>query len=263
MRSRYRMMAARTSAGPGSNNRKRSARSSAATASSPATSRSARGAIRSIAQPERIAAYFACSPASYAGGIERIEGGVLIGGDYRYPAARKRRGAGAWRRKPGLRSRQGCAGSETSRRRSGSSAGTSRRTCSRKGRAARAQHSAHARDADARAHGRRGLRRRTQIETLGGGADGADLSEAEARAMVRLAKHDRDRSVKLPADLVRALRQQASRSNEAWERARGRRTSPSGSPSSRPCWPSRSSRPRRSPTAATCTTRCSTPTSRA
>ena len=88
--------------------------------------------------------------------------------------------------------------------------------CSRKGRAARAQHSAtlatltHERTVDA-AYG-------DAIETLA--ADGADLSEAE-RAMVRLAKHDRDRSVKLPTDLVRALRQQASRSNEAWERARG------------------------------------------
>src|SRR3954453_16547664 len=88
--------------------------------------------------------------------------------------------------------------------------------CSRKGRSARAQHSAtlatltHERTVDA-AYG-------DAIETLA--ADGADLSEAE-RAMVRLAKHDRDRSVKLPADLVRALRQQASRSNEAWERARG------------------------------------------
>ena len=40
--------------------------------------------------------------------------------------------------------------------------------------------------------------------------------------MVRLAKHDRDRSVKLPADLVRELREQASRANAAWERARAR-----------------------------------------
>ncbi len=87
--------------------------------------------------------------------------------------------------------------------------------CSRKGRAARAQHSAtlatlvHERTVDP-VFG-------DAIETLA--ADGAELSEAE-RAMVRLAKHDRDRSVKLPAELVRALRQQASRSNEAWERAR-------------------------------------------
>ena len=43
--------------------------------------------MRSIAQPERIAAYSACSPASYAAGIERMAGGVLIGGDYRYAAA--------------------------------------------------------------------------------------------------------------------------------------------------------------------------------
>jgi carboxypeptidase Taq len=87
--------------------------------------------------------------------------------------------------------------------------------CSRKGRTARAQHSAtlatltHERTIDP-VYG-------DAIETLA--ADGADLSEAE-RSMVRLAKHDRDRSVKVPADLVRALRQQASRSNEAWERAR-------------------------------------------
>jgi len=37
---------------------------------------------------------------------------------------------------------------------------------------------------------------------------------------VRLAKHDRDRSVKLPAPLVRELREQASRANAAWEEAR-------------------------------------------
>jgi len=87
--------------------------------------------------------------------------------------------------------------------------------CSRKGRSARAQHSAtlaaltHERMVDP-AYGE-------AIETLAN--DGAGLDEAQ-RAMVRLAKHDRDRSVKLPAALVRELREQASTANEAWERAR-------------------------------------------
>ena len=87
--------------------------------------------------------------------------------------------------------------------------------CSPKGRAPRAQHSAtlaaltHERIVDP-AYG-------DAIETLAN--DGAGLSEAQ-RAMVRLAKHDRDRSVKLPAPLVRELREQASRANAAWEEAR-------------------------------------------
>jgi len=80
--------------------------------------------------------------------------------------------------------------------------------CSRKGRSARAQHSAtlealtHERMVDP-AYGE-------AIETLAN--DGAGLDEAQ-RAMVRLAKHDRDRSVKLPAALVRELREQASTAN--------------------------------------------------
>ncbi len=50
-------------------------------------------------------------------------------------------------------------------------------------------------------------------------ANGAGLDDAK-RAMVRLVKHDRDRMVRLPAELVREIRRQASRTNESWERAR-------------------------------------------
>ena len=49
--------------------------------------------------------------------------------------------------------------------------------------------------------------------------DGADLSEAQ-RAMVRNVKHDRDRAVRLPAELVRELAVTGSRTNRAWEEAR-------------------------------------------
>ena len=131
--------------------------------------------------------------------------------------------------------------------------------CSRKGRVARAQHSAtlaaltHERMVDP-AYG-------DAIETLA--HDGADLSEAQ-RAMVRLAKHDRDRSVKLPADLVRELREQASRANAAWEEARAReRLRRLAAGAREDAGAEDRSRPRRSPTAATCTTRCSTRSSRA
>jgi carboxypeptidase Taq len=58
------------------------------------------------------------------------------------------------------------------------------------------------------------------VETLA--ADGAGLTDAQ-RAMVRVVKHDRDRSVLLDGALVRALAEQASRANRAWEAARAAR----------------------------------------
>ena len=152
----------------------------------------------------------------------------------------------------------GCGRSRTSRRRSALLGWDEQTYCSRKGRAARAQHSATLATLTHERDGRPGLRRRDRDAR---GRRRRPVRRPSAR-WCALAKHDRDRSVKLPADLVRALRQQASRSNEAWERARRREgLRRSGSPSSRRCWRSRSSRPRRSPTAATCTTRCSTRTS--
>jgi carboxypeptidase Taq len=87
--------------------------------------------------------------------------------------------------------------------------------CAPKGREARSQHSAtlasilHERVVDP-AFG-------DAIETLT--ADGDGLTDAQ-RAMVRLAKHDRDRSVRVPAALVRALAEQGSRCNRSWEAAR-------------------------------------------
>ncbi len=50
-------------------------------------------------------------------------------------------------------------------------------------------------------------------------ADGAGLTDAQ-RAMVRVVKRERDRAVRVPAELVTAIARQDSVSNEAWERAR-------------------------------------------
>jgi carboxypeptidase Taq len=50
-------------------------------------------------------------------------------------------------------------------------------------------------------------------------ADGAELDEAQ-RASVRWVKRDRDRSVRVPPELVSALARQGSLGNAAWERAR-------------------------------------------
>jgi carboxypeptidase Taq len=90
--------------------------------------------------------------------------------------------------------------------------------CPPKGRPARGQHRAalaalvHEREIDP-AYG-------DAIETLA--ADGAELGDVQ-RAMVRVVKHDRDRSLRIPAELVTALARQSSVANTAWERARRER----------------------------------------
>jgi carboxypeptidase Taq len=87
--------------------------------------------------------------------------------------------------------------------------------CSARGREARANHLAtlstllHQRMVDP-AYGE-------AIEDLADDPDG--LTEAQ-RAMVRNVKHDRDRAVRLAPELVRALAESGSRSNQAWEEAR-------------------------------------------
>ncbi len=50
-------------------------------------------------------------------------------------------------------------------------------------------------------------------------ANGEDLDDAQ-RAMVHLARHHRDRAVRVPGDLVRALAEQGARCNVVWEQAR-------------------------------------------
>ena len=87
--------------------------------------------------------------------------------------------------------------------------------CSRRGRDARAQHLAtlstltHERVVDP-AYG----------EVLDRLAEEPGELDEVRRAMVRNVKHDRDRAVRLPAELVHALAVTGSRSNQAWEEAR-------------------------------------------